>query len=341
MPPTFTVIIPAFSLERWDQLVAAVTHSTHQTLPPHEVIVAVDRNPSLMHRAQEYWRKNSTPVPVRVLDGTPTVDSEAERDDDDSEVRAIHGQVHGTTRRFGAGVARNIAAATSQGDVLAFLDDDAWPEPDWLARLADPYADERVVAVGGRPVPEYETSRPWWFPPEFDWVFGCAYSGLPETVAPLRHLIGANMSVRKAAFDEVRGFHSVDFDDLDLCQRLGHRFGSASILYTPHAVVHHYVSAARVGWNYFWRRCFFVNRYKMRAFNEMGEAANLHAETAFVARYCATAVRRLPRLLASPATGVQVLVGLLGIILAASGNLTGRYDLLRRRLNRIEPLTAI
>ncbi len=46
-----------------------------------------------------------------------------------------------------------------------------------------PYAARGVVALGGRPEPEYETARPWWFPSESDWVFGCAYEGLPDEVA--------------------------------------------------------------------------------------------------------------------------------------------------------------
>ncbi|WP_425249678.1 hypothetical protein [Enterobacter hormaechei] len=33
---------------------------------------------------------------------------------------------------------------------MAFLDDDAYAETEWLERLLAPYADSRVVAVGGR-----------------------------------------------------------------------------------------------------------------------------------------------------------------------------------------------
>ena len=46
-------------------------------------------------------------------------------------------------------VARNIGLAHARGDVVAFLDDDAAPEPDWLDALVEPYADRQVVAVGG------------------------------------------------------------------------------------------------------------------------------------------------------------------------------------------------
>ena len=44
---------------------------------------------------------------------------------------------------------RNLAAATAEGDLLYFLDDDAAAAPDALKRIAALFADEKVVAVGG------------------------------------------------------------------------------------------------------------------------------------------------------------------------------------------------
>src|ERR1700756_170392 len=44
---------------------------------------------------------------------------------------------------------RNVGLAASRGDVIAFLDDDAIPEPDWLDRLAHAYADPGVGVAGG------------------------------------------------------------------------------------------------------------------------------------------------------------------------------------------------
>jgi glycogen(starch) synthase len=44
---------------------------------------------------------------------------------------------------------RNIAVAIAAGEIVAFLDDDAIPEPDWLNLLVERFADPRVAAVGG------------------------------------------------------------------------------------------------------------------------------------------------------------------------------------------------
>ena len=46
-------------------------------------------------------------------------------------------------------VSRNIGICMAQGDIVAFIDDDAIPEPEWLIHLAEAYEDPMVGAVGG------------------------------------------------------------------------------------------------------------------------------------------------------------------------------------------------
>ena len=65
-----------------------------------------------------------------------------------------------------------------------------------------------VIGAGGVAVPRWETGEPAWFPDEFAGVVGCTYRGLPEQRAPIRNPIGANMSFRRAAFDEAGGFRT-------------------------------------------------------------------------------------------------------------------------------------
>jgi len=45
--------------------------------------------------------------------------------------------------------ARNAGIAVSAGEIVAFCDDDAIPEPTWLAHLCAPFADEKIGAAGG------------------------------------------------------------------------------------------------------------------------------------------------------------------------------------------------
>ncbi len=319
---TATVIIPAYTLDRWDLLSEAVASVQSQARPPLELIVSIDRNQELLDRCQRQWGDQTVPggVPVHVV---------ANRFDQDDRGAGAHVRAHGSKRRFGAGWARNTAAELAKGDILVFLDDDAWADPDWLEHLLAPYDDDpRAVAVGGAPMPAYETGRPVWFPWNFDWVFGCAYEGMPTELAPLGHLIGANMSVQRGAFEEIGGFHSIDFDDLDLCMRVAAARSDQYLLFEPRAVVHHFVPAQRVEWRYFWRRCFYVNREKVEAFAGMGDAANIKAERAFVRRAMTTQVAREFRVLRrGDLNGIRRLVAMaVGVSMAGCGHLTGRVQ---------------
>ena len=94
----------------------------------------------------------------------------------------------------------------ARGDVVAFLDDDAEADPGWLEELLAQYDDPHVAGAGGRAMAVWPQRRPRWFPPEFDWVVGCSYTGLPETVSPVRNLIGAAMSFRRTIFDQLGSF---------------------------------------------------------------------------------------------------------------------------------------
>ncbi|MGA9374750.1 MAG: glycosyltransferase family 2 protein [Mycobacterium sp.] len=313
---TASVVIPAFTFDRWDNIVRAVDAVQGQTRPPVELILSIDRNPDLFAACNRRWGAEDLRVPVRVIENqsswVPTVETEANSD--------------GVARGYGGGSARNEGAALAQGDVIVTFDDDAWPEPDCLEFLLAPYDDPDVVAVGGRPVPQYQTGRPRWFPDTFDWIFGCAYHGLPVELAPTPRLIGANMSVRATAFRELGGFRAVDFDDLDICTRLAHEFPDAALMYEPRAVAHHYVPAKRVGWRYFWTRSFLVNRDKVAAFASMGDAASLSPEFRFVLRSVLHHLQAAGRGLASGRVDESLQLGaaLIGIALAGLGNLVGQ-----------------
>jgi len=255
--PTVSVVICAYTEDRWLQLKKSVASVEAQTSPPIEMIVCIDHNEELLRKSEEYFGKArpTGAIPLIVL------------------ANKYDGRL---------GAARNTATELASGEVIAFLDDDAAAAVDWLERLIAPYDDERVGAVGGAPLPVFEVRRPRWFPFEFDWVFGCAYRGLPLTRAPAVHLIGANMSARRSALREIGGFHSDHEDDLDMCHRIA--YAQHRVLYEPLAIVYHFVPAARTTSHYFWRKCYRANKGKAEVFANMREASNLDAELAFVSR---------------------------------------------------------
>jgi glucosyl-dolichyl phosphate glucuronosyltransferase len=304
--PTVSVVVCAYTEDRWTQLTKAVASVEAQTAPPVEVIVCIDHNEKLLRKSEEYFGKRcpAEAAPVIVL------------------ANKYDGHL---------GSARNTALELASGEVLAFLDDDAAADPDWLERLITPYDDGRVGAVGGAPLPVFETRRPRWFPREFDWVFGCAYRGLPLSRAPLAHLIGANMSARRSVLREIGGFHSDDHDDMDMCHRIA--YAQHEVLYEPLAVVHHFVPATRTTWHYFWRRCYFVNQGKVQAFANMQEAAGLGAEMTFVTRALTTGVPAEVRdVIRGDLHGLaRVGAMIAGILLAGLGHLSGQLRLRRAR----------
>jgi glycosyltransferase involved in cell wall biosynthesis len=295
---SFSVVICAYTSDRWDLLVDAVASVQAQDLAPEQVVVCVDHNAPLAGRCRELWP-------------------------DGDGVLVIENRYPG---RLGS--ARNSALEQVSGDIVAFLDDDARAAPDWLARLERVYAESpEVQAVGGAPKPDFAAPRPSWFPFEFDWVFGCAYRGLPTERLAVPRLIGASMSVRLEAVLAVGGFHSDNHDDMDLSHRLVSRFGPDSVIYDPEITVSHFVSHERLTWRYFSRRCFHVNRGKVLAFRNMEEAGNQQADLMFVRRALLEAV---PGYLASPSDGglKRAAATVAGIALAGLGNLVGRVSLL-------------
>jgi glycosyltransferase involved in cell wall biosynthesis len=296
-----SVVICAYTAQRWHMLGEAVASVRNQSQPAAELIVCVDHNPELAERCRRAWGNPSG-------DRTPPI-------------TVLENKYEG---RLGS--ARNTGYEVATGDIIAFLDDDAVADVDWLKYLINPYQEPDVVAVGGAPLPVFETARPPWFPPQLDWVFGCYYQGLPTELAPVDRLIGASMSARREALVQIGGFHSDNHDDMDMCHRLAHELPDQTILMEPRAIVCHNVVAERVTWRYLWRRCFFVNRGKVKAFDDMGSAASMKADVEFVARSlrrsavdCGHDLRR------GDVYGIaRLAVLIVSVALAAAGNLAGR-----------------
>jgi glycogen synthase len=124
---------------------------------------------------------------------------------------------------------RNIGIAMADGEVVAFIDDDAIPEPDWLNGLVAYYDQSGVGAVGGfvydctgvsfqtRFVTANRLGRAdqsWARPaPEFCFPFSANFP----------HLQGTNSSFRRSALLAVGGFdeeYDYYLDETDLCCRL-------------------------------------------------------------------------------------------------------------------------
>jgi glucosyl-dolichyl phosphate glucuronosyltransferase len=260
VPPTISVLICAYTLERIDRIAAAIESLRAQTVAPHEILLVIDHSPELEAECRRRW-----PIVV----------------------------VMPNREQQGLSGARNTGVEASGGEVVAFLDDDAVAAPDWIERLGAAYADAAVLGVGGAIHPEWEQGRPAWFPPEFDWVVGCTHSGMPQRPEPVRNLVGANMSFRRSALIEIGGFRHelgrigkipAGCEETDLCIRIGHRHPEGTILYDPEVEVGHYVPAARAQRSYYASRCRGEGRSKAILSALVGTDSGLEAERAYVRR---------------------------------------------------------
>ena len=128
--------------------------------------------------------------------------------------------------------ARNAGISAASGAIVAFLDDDAVPEPAWLARLVDALADPGIAAaagwVRGRNGISWQSRS--------DRIRADGTTG-PEGAVKL---VGTNMAVRREVLSALGGFDpafAFYLDDSDLSLRL-HRAGRRA-QHVPGAVVHH------------------------------------------------------------------------------------------------------
>ena len=141
---------------------------------------------------------------------------------------------------------RNVGICMAQGDVVAFIDDDAIPEPEWLTQLAEAYADPMVGAAGGFVYNHtgYEFQYKYCLVDRF----GNADLSLPGPTPHLSfpksysfpHLLGCNSSFRRSALLEIGGFdeeYEYFLDETDVCLRIVD--AGYVIAQLPNAYVHH------------------------------------------------------------------------------------------------------
>jgi membrane protein implicated in regulation of membrane protease activity len=151
-----------------------------------------------------------------------------------------------STPNGGLSAARNTGLAASTGEIVAYIDDDAWPDPHWLHYLVAALTAGGHAGVGGPNLP----------PPGDGWIAECVghAPGGPTHVlvgdTEAEHVPGCNMAFRKSALEAIGGFDRrfrAAGDDVDVCWRLRDRgwslgFSAAAIVW------HHRRGSVRAYW---------------------------------------------------------------------------------------------
>lgn len=149
------------------------------------------------------------------------------------------------TGPIGPATKRDLAVELSDAEVIAFLDDDAYPEPDWLDHALPHFEKPRIGAVGGPAItPPHDNI---WQRASGEvyssWMGGgvYAYRYTPQEMREVDGFPSVNLLIRRDAFERLGGFDSKFWpgEDTKLCMDLTQKLG-LSILYDPRIVVWHH-----------------------------------------------------------------------------------------------------
>ncbi len=171
--------------------------------------------------------------------------------------------------------ARNRGLARACGSVVAFLDDDAAPRPDWTRAILAPFTEDASIAcVGGACVAALaaDAERPRWLSDRLLQFAGITRFG--DIARPARSSaewpFGANMAFRASVlgpdpFAEELGRNGTTLlsgEESALVERL---VAAGWVIWLePRAVVDHTVTRERCGSSYYWRRLWWAGVTRAR-----------------------------------------------------------------------------
>lgn len=217
------------------------------------VVCTRDRVPELESCLRHLDRQEYPAFEVVVVDNAPT--SDAVRVLVEARQSRINYR-YAVEPRGGLSWARNAGIAAAFGEIVAFLDDDEEPDPNWLAGLATGFArGDDIGCVTGIIVPaRLDTQVEWWFEAAGGHSKGRGFTsaifsrhGPQSPLYPLPPFgAGGNMAFRREALARIGGFDvalgtgtptraSEDTLALTLVLLAGYR-----IAYEPAALMRHY-----------------------------------------------------------------------------------------------------
>ena len=226
------------------------------------VVPTHNRSSMLARTIESLAEQDFAPIEIVVVDNASTDDTESIVRDLARNVRRLR---HVLEPRLGVSYARNRGAAEANGELVAFIDDDAVASRGWLKALARAVHDEpNAVAVGGPIAVRWPTVSPSWVRGLEGWYGHYDLGSERGAIDYPRYPFGSNVALHREAFLSVGGF------PIELGPRGSSRFSNEedglfrlvanrgwTVIYEPAALVYHWVHRDRLERNYLLKRAFF------------------------------------------------------------------------------------
>jgi glycosyltransferase involved in cell wall biosynthesis len=241
--PLLSIIITSYTIGRLKDIFDLLDSIKSQTYKNIEVIFVAERSKELYEKVKDYGEKIGIPA-LKVLFnyGEP-----------------------------GLSQARNLGIKGAKGEIIAFVDDDAVPCPQWAEEMVKTYLkDTSAIGVTGSIYPLWVNGSVKWFPEEFDWILSCTRWFPYERLTEVRNVWGGNFSFRKETF-ELCGYFNTNYgfpkgtyegslgEDNEFSMRV-RSMTKKCIVYNPNVRVHHKVHSYRLRWSFMVRRAFNMGR---------------------------------------------------------------------------------
>jgi glycosyltransferase involved in cell wall biosynthesis len=171
--PLVNVITTIYTDERLNDLYSLLQSLSRQVYKTIELICVVERSEELLHRIKQFCKDNQYEKVTLLFNEGP----------------------------WGLSAARNLAIKHAQGEIIAFIDDDAVAFPEWIEEIVKAFKeDSNLIGVTGPIYPLWEEESMAWFPKELYWIFSCTYQ--EENIKMyVRNGYGTNIAFKCEAFD--------------------------------------------------------------------------------------------------------------------------------------------
>ncbi len=289
--PLVSIVTTGYTLDRLKDITELLDSINAQTYKNTETLIVAERLPELADGIKKYIAEKGY-ANMRVLF------NEGE---------------------WGSYPSRNLAIGEAKGDIIAFVDDDAIPFPDWVEQTVKVYDDDgSIIGVTGPILPLWQDKSMEWFPRELYWIFSCTYRDVIERTE-VRNGYCTNLSFRREAFDSCglfktslvgEGWGKSDWQqpaaqETEFCLRVKQGTGKR-IVYDPDVRVRHKVYGYRLSSRFLARRAYWEGYAKamLKSLYRADDGEVLSTEYELLRRIL---LERLPqslgRLFRQPSTG--------------------------------------